>query len=169
MNLQEIISAFTRGENLVNVIGKIYVLVRIEECRRSKNILDLMNPDTGKKHVCRPDQVGSVLGRIDIAKLPFKVRVIGPLVRDGYIQCPLILPDGAEVHPGELVSIWNHVHVVYLGVNPRNKRTPIMYSTEDGRVYSGPRLMFINWARKGEDNQLQVPDSRICSSSSADS
>jgi len=149
MDLQEILSAFTQGENLVNVLGKIYVLVGVEEHRRSKYILNLMNPDSGKKHVCRPDQMESVLGRIDIAKLPFKIRVMGPLGKDGYIQCPLILPDGAEVHPGEMVSIWNHVLVVYLGVNPRNRRNPIMYSTGDGRVYSGPRLMFINWARKG--------------------
>ena len=83
MDLEEIITDFTNGENLVNVMGKIYVLVGIEEHRRSKNILNLMNIDTGKKHVCRPDQVESVLGRIDIAKLPFKIRVMGPLGRDG--------------------------------------------------------------------------------------
>lgn len=149
MDLQEILSAFSMGENLVAVMGKVYALVGIEEHRRSKNILDLMNIDTGKKRTCRPDQVGSVLGKIDISKLPFKIRVLGPLGRDGYIQCPLILPDGAEVHPGELVSMWNHVLVVYLGVNPRNRRNPIMYSTADGRIYSGPRMMFIDWARKG--------------------
>jgi len=149
MDIQDIITAFSNGENLVNVMGKIYVLIGIQEHRHSKNILSIMNPDSGKKHVCRPDQVESVLGRIDIAKLPFKVRVLGPLGRDGFIQSPLILPDGTEVRPGEEVSLWNHVPVVYLGVNPRNRRNPIMYSTGDGRIYGGPRLMFVNWARKG--------------------
>jgi len=132
MDLQEILSAFSKGDNLVAVMGKVYALVGIEEHRRSKNILDLMNIETGKKHTCRPDQVGNILDRIDISKLPFKIRILGPLGKDGYIQCPLILPDGAEVHPGELVSMRNYVLVVYLGVNPRNRRNPIMYSTAEG-------------------------------------
>jgi len=149
MDLQAITAAFADGENLVNVMGKIYVLVGIVDHHRPMNKLNLMDPNSGKKHTCSPDKVESVLGRIDIAKLPFKVRVLGPLSKDGYIQAPLVLPDGAEVHPGDTVTMWNHVLVVYLGVNPRNRRNPIMYSTADGRVYSGPRLMFISWARKG--------------------
>ena len=149
MDLQEITKAFSAGENLINVMGKIYVLVGIEGKRRPRNLLDLMDPNSGKRHTCSPDKVESVLGRIDVAKLPFKIRVLGHLSREGYIQGPLILPDGSEVHPGEQVTMWNHVQVVYLGVNPRNRTNPIMYSTQDGQVFSGPRLMFVSWAKKG--------------------
>lgn len=149
MDLEEIRASFAEGENLVNVRGKIFVLVSIEENRRARNKLFLMDPNSGKRHVCSTDKVESVLGRIDIAKLPFKVRVLGPLGLNGFIQAPLILPDGSQVFPGEPVTMWNHVVVIYRGVNTRNRRNPIMYSTADGRTYSGPRLMFISWARKG--------------------
>jgi hypothetical protein len=141
--------AFAHGENLVNVLGRIFVLVGIESHRRPRNSLFLMDPHSGKRRTCSPDQVESVLGRIDIAKLPFKVRVLGPLAWNGHIQAPLILPDGSEVRPGEKVWLWNHVLVVYQGVNPRNRINPIIYRTEDGQTRTGPRAMFVAWAREG--------------------
>jgi len=149
MNPEDIISAFAQGDNLVNVLGRIYVMVGIHEHHRPRNWLDLMDMNSGKKYTCSPEKVESVLGRIDINRLPFRVRVLGPLSREGYIQAPLPLPDGTEVQPGDPVTIWNHVEVVYLGVQPRNRRNPIMYATPDGRIFSGPRAMFISWARKG--------------------
>jgi len=149
MDIQQIRDAFGQGENLVNVMGRIYVLVGIDDHRRPRNALDLMEIQSGKRRTCSADKVESVLGRIEVAKLPCRVRVLGPLSPEGYIRTPLVLPDGAEVQPGEPVTMWNDVQVVYLGVNTQNRRNPIMYSTQDGRIYSGPRVMFIAWARRG--------------------
>ncbi len=149
MDIQQIRAAYGQGENLVNVMGKIYVMVGIDEHRRPTNKLELMDLHSGKRRTCSPDKIESVLGRVDVAKLPFRVRVLGPLSPEGYIQTPLVLPDGAEVQPGEPVTLWNDVQVVYLGVNPRNPRNPIMYATADGRTWSGPRVMFVSWAHQG--------------------